>query len=136
MKYDHLILPHRLWLAMREHVSAAAPLEACGLVAGHDNRAEVVYPIRNLLASPVRFRMEPYEQLQAFESIESAGLTLIGIYHSHPSGPETPSETDIQEARYEAAYLIWAPVRNEWQARAFWLDANSAAELRLVISEM
>jgi proteasome lid subunit RPN8/RPN11 len=27
-------------------------------------------------------------------------LAIIGVYHSHPNGPATPSETDIAEARY------------------------------------
>jgi proteasome lid subunit RPN8/RPN11 len=38
---------------------------------------------------------------------EDAGLELLAIYHSHPQGPEGPSETDIAMATYpEATYII------------------------------
>ncbi len=38
---------------------------------------------------------------------EDAGLELLAIYHSHPRGPATPSETDVARAFYpEAIYLI------------------------------
>ncbi len=136
MKPERINLPVRLWREMREQVSAAAPREACGLIAGRGSQAEGIYPISNALNSPVRFRMDPYEQLKAFEAIEESGLELIAIYHSHPRGPETPSQTDIDEARYEVASLIWSPRGNEWQARAFWLDENSATEIPLDISVM
>ena len=40
-------------------------------------------------------------------AFEEAGLKLVGIYHSHPQGPETPSATDIERAFYpDAVYLI------------------------------
>lgn len=136
MKPEKLNLPLRLWREMREQVSAATPREACGLIAGRGDQAEGIYPISNALNSPVRFRMDPYEQLKAFEAIEESGLELVAIYHSHPRGPEIPSQTDIEEARYEAAALIWSPRGNEWQARAFWLDETSATEIPLDISVM
>jgi proteasome lid subunit RPN8/RPN11 len=135
MKHQKIIIPRQLWQAMREQVSRDAPLESCGLVAGHGRRAEQVYPITNLLASPVRFRMEAREQLQAFESIETCGLELLAIYHSHPTGPEIPSETDLEESQYEVVNLIWSPREDNWQARAFWLEKNKATEIPVVIQE-
>lgn len=136
MRPSQIKLPLRLWQQMKLQVSAEAPLEACGLVAGRADRAEVVHPISNLLKSQVRYRMDPYQQLNAFEKIEEAGLELIAIYHSHPRGPEVPSQTDIDEARYEVASLIWSPHNGEWQVRAFWLDETSVTEIPLDISVM
>lgn len=134
MKIDRISIPLALWQEMEHHVRAEAPLEACGLIAGHGNRAGIIYPVANTLKSPVRFRMDPYEQLQAFERIEEAGLDLVAIYHSHPTGPETPSPTDIDELRYDVPYLIWSPRKGAWQARAFRLDKGNAAELGLELS--
>jgi [CysO sulfur-carrier protein]-S-L-cysteine hydrolase len=134
MKIDQISIPLELWQEMEHHVRAEAPLEACGLIAGYGNRAGIIYPVTNTLKSPVRFRMDPYEQLQAFERIEETGLELVAIYHSHPTGPETPSLTDIDELRYDVPYLIWSPREGAWQARAFWLDKGNAAELGLELS--
>lgn len=135
MKNQKIIIPRALWQTMREQVCREAPLEACGLLAGNNGRAQAIYPISNILASPVRFRMAPYEQLQAFEAIEQAGQTLLGIYHSHPNGPATPSETDLQESRYAVMNLIWSPGMGIWSARAFWLEASTAVEIAIEIEE-
>jgi proteasome lid subunit RPN8/RPN11 len=136
MKTDRIRLPRRLWLEMLEQVQRAAPLEACGLLAGNGIQAEALYAVPNILQSPVQFRMDPYAQLQAFESIEVAGLELLAIYHSHPAGPGVPSETDIREVRYEAVVLICSPHDGNWQARAFWINQLQFAELPLEIIDL
>jgi proteasome lid subunit RPN8/RPN11 len=118
---------------MLAHVDQSAPLEACGLLAGRQDRVENIIPVQNRAQSRVRFVMEPYEQLQAFEWIESHGLDLLGIFHSHPEGPETASATDIAEAAYEVINLIWARGPNGWQARGFWIENGSATEVSLQI---
>ena len=118
---------------MLEHIHRHAPLEACGLLAGKDNQVERVILIRNQAQSPVRFVMDPYEQLQAFEWIDSSGLELLGIFHSHPAGPDTASQTDIEEAAYEVVHLIWSKDQNGWKARGFLIQNGSATEVSLQI---
>ena len=111
------------------------PLEACGLLAGKEDQVENVILIRNQAQSPTRFIMEPYEQLQAFAWIEANGMDLLGIFHSHPAGPETASATDIAEAAYEVIHLIWSRNQNGWNAHGFWLENGSATEVVLQIVE-
>lgn len=118
---------------MLDHVDQHAPLEACGLLAGRNDRVENVILVHNQAQSPMRFIMDPYEQLQAFDWIESNQLELLGIFHSHPAGPETVSVTDIAEAAYEVIHLIWARDQNGWQARGFWIENGSATEVSLEI---
>ena len=121
------------WDEMLEHVEHHAPLEACGLLAGKNDRVEKVLLVRNQAQSPVRFVMDPYEQLQAFEWIESHELDLVGIFHSHPAGPETPSATDIAETAYEVVSVIWSRRHNEWKARGFWIQNGKVADVSLLI---
>jgi [CysO sulfur-carrier protein]-S-L-cysteine hydrolase len=128
-----LILGKDHWQQMLEHINGHAPLEACGLLAGKAHRVERVIPIRNQAESPVRFVMDPYEQLQAFAWIDSSGLDLLGIFHSHPAGPETASQTDIEEAAYEVVHLIWSKDQNGWKARGFWIQNGVATEVSLQI---
>ena len=118
---------------MLEHINQHAPLEACGLLAGKAHRVERVLPIRNQAQSPVRFVMDPYEQLQAFAWIDSSGLDLLGIFHSHPAGPDTASQTDIKEAAYDVVHLIWSKDQNGWRARGFWIQNGRATEVSLQI---
>ena len=128
-----LTISRKHWQEMLEHVEEQVPLEACGLLAGRNDMVERVIPVKNQAQSPVRFVMEPYEQLQAFDWIDSNGLELLGIFHSHPGGPETASMTDIAEAAYEVVHIIWSRPLGRWQARGFWIDNATATEISLQI---
>lgn len=123
------------WQEMLAYVRRHAPLEACGLLAGNGDRAEKVIFVRNQAQSPTRFVMDPYEQLHAFDWIESNGLELLGIFHSHPTGPETVSLTDIAEAAYQVVHIIWSQADGRWQARGFWIESGRASEVSLQITE-
>ena len=128
MKFVH-------WQEMQFHVGEQAPLEACGLLAGKNDRVEAVLRVRNAAQSPARFRMDPQEQYNAFMWIEDSGLDLVGIYHSHPSGPVIVSPTDINEAAYEAVHVIWSRTEADWTARGFWIEAEEITEVSLQVLE-
>ena len=120
---------------MIAHVDALAPLEACGLLAGKNSSVEKVLTVTNQARSEVRYVMEPIEQLHAFEWIESAGLELLGIFHSHPNGPPTLSPTDIAEAYYPVVYVILsrAAAQASWRACGFWMEDGNINEVDLQI---
>lgn len=130
-----LTIQKKYWQEMLHYVESHIPLEACGLLAGINHRVEKVIGVRNQAQSPVRFVMDPYEQLKAFDWIESNGLDLLGIFHSHPAGPETASATDIAEAAYEVVHIIWSRLGDGWQARGFWIESGKASEVCLQITE-
>lgn len=112
------------------HVQAEWPLEACGLLGGIGRRVLAVCPVRNELASPVRYRVHPEDLIRVIQDLEARGWELVGIYHSHPHGPPFPSTTDIAEAYYpEAIYVIAAPARGEWRLRAFRIANGAAREV-------
>lgn len=118
---------------MIAHVDEHAPLEACGLLAGLSPKVESVILVRNQAQSEVRYVMDPIEQLNAFEWIESHDLDLIGIFHSHPTGPETVSPTDIAQAAYAVAYVILARVDAQWRVRGFWIENDAFSEVTLQV---
>jgi proteasome lid subunit RPN8/RPN11 len=120
---------------MRLHADACLPEEACGLLGGAGIRVQLVVPVENVLHSPVRYHMDPAGQLAAFQRIEASGFELVGIFHSHPNGPEHPSLTDIAEAFYpEAFQLIWHRRQGEWGCNAFWINAGQVQALTIHIS--
>jgi len=120
---------------MLDPVTQHAPLEACGLLAGKNDRVEGVIFVRNQAQSPKRFVMDPYEQLKAFNWIESNNPDLLGIFHSHPTGPETASPTDIAETAYQVVYLIWSLSQETWKLRGFWIENGRADEVSILIRE-
>jgi proteasome lid subunit RPN8/RPN11 len=73
-------------------------IEACGLLTGTIDeqgnwQVEEAHPLRNIYQSPVYFEFSP-EDLLVFE-LEHPG-EIIGVYHSHPTGFPTASDTDRQ----------------------------------------
>lgn len=129
-----LQLSDALLQEMIDYVERHLPLEACGLLAGKEARAEKMIGVRNQAQSDVRFVMDPYEQLHAFDWIETHDLDLVGIFHSHPAGPGAVSATDIAEAAYPVVHVILAPRDNEWKARGFWIEDGSASEVTLEVT--
>lgn len=119
------------------HAQSEAPLEACGLLGGENGRVLEVYPAVNALASPNRYQMEPGQLLSFFESMEAQGWGSdpLAIYHSHPRGPETPSETDVSESFYaNSVYVIIAHLeRPRPSLRGFCIRGGQINEVELRI---
>lgn len=133
MMQNGLILSQEQVREMLAHLEAHLPLEACGLLAGKNNRVEKVLFVRNQAQSPVRFVMDAQEQLRAFEWMDEHGLDLLGIFHSHPAGPETVSPTDIAEAAYAVVHIVCSRAEGRWKLRGFWIENGKARETPLHI---
>jgi [CysO sulfur-carrier protein]-S-L-cysteine hydrolase len=77
---------------------AAAPLEACGLLAGENGRATKCYVLANADASPEHYSMKPEEQFAAINDMRRHGLRMLAIWHSHPASPARMSVEDLRLA--------------------------------------
>jgi proteasome lid subunit RPN8/RPN11 len=123
------------WHIIIAQLTRERPNEACGLLAGVGGVVQRVYPIDNILLSPVAYEMEPHAQVRAMTEIEAQGWEITAIYHSHPAGPPTPSPTDIAQAYYpDSLYLICAPdAHGQWRGRAFWIVDGAVAEVAVAI---
>ncbi len=115
--------------AMLRHIQNELPNEACGLLAGVEGRSTFVYTVHNELQSPVRFQMDAREQVKALVELEDRGWELIAIFHSHPTGPPWPSQTDVAEFYYPGVLvIIWSPMGGDWHCRAFTIDQGQVQE--------
>jgi proteasome lid subunit RPN8/RPN11 len=131
-----LWLTRAQWEQMCAQADRCAPEEACGLLAGNGSRVQAVIPVTNDLHSPVRYSMHPVEQIRAFEEIEKQGWGLIGIYHTHPAGPEIPSPRDVAEAYYpESIYLILSGEAAGWRCRAFHIRNNQISDVLVQVTD-
>ena len=124
------------WCQMLEHVNHLDPEEACGLAAGADRITTRVYPVENALHSPVRFRMEPQQQVDALLEMEEKGWDLLVIFHSHPNGPPVPSPTDIAGATFpETVNLIWSKHTGDWTCRGFLIQEHKIKEIIVMVTD-
>ncbi len=53
-----------------------------------------------------RYLVSPEDYLKAEVTADSLGLSLIGVFHSHPDHPNRPSEFDREWAQPFFSYVI------------------------------
>jgi proteasome lid subunit RPN8/RPN11 len=127
-----LILPDNLLRQIRGHGEEAYPYECCGVllgyVEGETKRVVRVLPARNVSKSPANhYEIAPVELIRAERKARSAGMHILGFYHSHPDHPAEPSITDLTEAHWlDASYVITAIGRGTSSAtRSYHLAGQS-----------
>lgn len=130
-----LLIPGPHWQAMVEHVNRWLPEEACGLLAGPPGSVAALYAVENVLHSPVAYEMDGLQQVGAMIDLEAKGWDVVGIFHSHPTGPAAPSQTDVAQAYYpEAVYVILVPTAGGgWMAKGFEIVAGDVSEVRIEV---
>jgi [CysO sulfur-carrier protein]-S-L-cysteine hydrolase len=113
-----------------------APNECCGIVGARDGQAVTLYPVRNAAASPLRYEMDPRDQLRVFEALDEAELDVGAIYHSHTRSAPEPSQTDINLAFYpDALYVIVGVAGEEDDVRAWRIVDGQVSEAPLEIDD-
>ena len=110
------------------------PQECCGLLVGDRGRIQYAVPMRNMAASPTRYRIDDSSHLELRRVIRqfSPNLSILGVYHSHPAGGAQPSPTDIDEAMYpDWVYLILGLDGRRLTIRAFRIRMGAAQEIKI-----
>ena len=109
-----MIVPPSLLEKIRRHGAEAYPEECCGGLLGERGESAVrvcrtePVPNRRLNRRGSRFSIAPEDYLCLERLAEEAGLSLVGIYHSHPDHPAAPSDYDREHALPFFHYLIVA----------------------------
>jgi proteasome lid subunit RPN8/RPN11 len=124
-----------LYEEMIAHAREEAPNECCGMVGSTNGRAVAVYRAANAEASPLRFRIDPEEQLTLHNRIEDAGQVLGAIYHSHTRTEPRPSQTDINFAKLwpDVLWIIVGLVGDEPDVRTWRIDDGRVSDAELVV---
>jgi len=124
--------------AIIRHAEGGVPEEVCGVLAGSfdadRSTVETAHPTANVADDPrTRYAIDPAELLTTVERVEAGGLSVIGFYHSHPTGGPNPSETDVARATwggysYVICALDGAPFVGSWR----WNAAEACFEREAV----
>lgn len=103
--------------------SKSLPNEICGLFGNKGNSVTKIFPITNVAQSPSRFEMSPIELFHAYQSLDNFKLELGGIYHSHPNGPATLSQTDLNEAViFDCPHFVISPQNSSWTIQGYMIS--------------
>jgi len=115
------------------------PNECCGFFYGIDEELRHIE-----LASPVinskkgdkrrRFEISGYDYMMAEKKALELGLTLQGIYHSHPLHPAVPSKHDLKQSVPFFSYIIVSVNENKIiDTRSWILGENGQFEEETII---
>jgi len=125
-----------------DHCLSCLPDEACGILGGKEGTVEKVYRMRNVRPSPVSYEMDAEEQFRIMKDIRREGLTLMGIFHSHPRSPAYPSGVDVEKAYWpgtvfpsypEAVYVIVSLMEQQPVVKGFSILEGSVREVQLSV---
>lgn len=94
---------------MLAHAVAGLPQEACGLFAADSENGDVetFYPMVNAAASETLYEFDGAEHLAVERRAEEAGLTVVGVMHSHTRSTAYPSPTDVAQATRFDPLGVW-----------------------------
>ena len=104
-----LVIPSRLIEQMNAHVEKAYPEEGAGFLLGEKGEVKEIIALPNARedgARHNRFLFTPEDYLKAELRADDLGLSLIGVFHSHPDCPNVPSEYDREWAQPFFSYII------------------------------
>jgi len=129
---NHIFIPQNIFDDMIAHCKEGYPYEACGILAGKDNKVSKLYRMRNVEGSPVSYLMDSQEQFQVMKTMRDEGLSIVALFHSHPDSPAYPSAKDVQLAFYEdSAYVIVSLASKETVAKAFSIVNGLVEEIEI-----
>src|SRR3990172_542050 len=97
-----MVLPPAVRRAIVRHAREACPLECCGLLVGRGRDVMFAVRMRNVDASPGRYRLDDRAHIELRKTLRAfaPARSIVGVYHSHPDGTATPSRADCAEAHY------------------------------------
>ena len=81
------------------HAESTYPEECCGfLIADEDKRVIESIRMANAYAGPKhdRYDIDPLELFKADRAVSQRGLSIAGVYHSHPDHPASLSAFDLR----------------------------------------
>ncbi len=106
-------IPIHILKQINQHGEQAYPEEGAGLMLGQDDngfrRVTTLFFLDNAreqTARHNRYLITAEDMFKGEKEAERLGLTILGIFHSHPDHPNQPSEFDREYAIPWYSYLI------------------------------
>ena len=133
-KTSETAIPRKIVQNLLHHAQQTPEQEVCGLISSLNKIPYRSYPIENTADKPETFfNLDPQQQIQAMAQMRENGEQLFAIYHSHPTAPAIPSNTDIEQANYpDALYIIISlDTKGVLELRGYQIANNQFIEVPL-----
>ncbi len=125
---------------MLNDLKKAYPNEGCGFLFGEESITRNITKIIRVENSKKenkrrRFEINPIDYMNAEKFALNNGLSLLGVYHSHPDHPAVPSEHDLRQAVPYFSYIIVSVKNGQPENITSWqLDGQGSFEEEEIIN--
>jgi len=126
---------------IRAHAESTYPEECCGLLVA-DGGGTVMDSVRVANAYPGpkhdRYDIRPLDLFRADRAVSQRGLSIAGVYHSHPDYPATLSRFDLEHSFPWYCYVVVSVPRGRAGETRSWApeeDRGSASEHAIEVVE-
>jgi proteasome lid subunit RPN8/RPN11 len=114
---------------MIAHAFSGLPDEACGLLIGENDTVHRFFACANKAASSRIYAIGPKDFMRAEDAADAAGLTILGVMHSHTHTEPYPSPTDVEQAVDPAwRYVIVSLKRDYPETRSYLIEGGTISE--------
>jgi proteasome lid subunit RPN8/RPN11 len=122
------------WEAMVAHARAAYPRECCGAMLGSETeqgrQVKAARPMRNAFegAQEDTYQLDPQEQLLVEKEARTQGLSVVGIFHSHPDCDAYFSKRDLANSCPWYSFVVLSIKKGEFDhANSFLPNMDQTA---------
>ncbi len=131
-----LTLPQKFIDEMIEHAREEAPIECCGIIAGHAGRAVKLFRATNSEASPYRYDVDSQDLFRIHRECDEKGWDFLAIYHSHTASEAYPSPTDMRLAFWPESFYVLVSLMNPDHpvVRAYLIVDGQVSEEKLRVA--
>lgn len=131
---DELLISRELLDEVISFCKGAYPNEACGILAGKGSEVLKIYKMANIENSPVSYLTDSGEQFKVMKDMRENNLSMVAIFHSHPSSAAYPSRGDVNLAFYQdSAYVVVGLTEKEPVVKAFSIREGDIKEIEVVV---
>ena len=113
--------------SLAQHANEQNPYEACAILLGNTDEetweTTKIFLTENTDKSEINFTVSNEQLLEGYHKAEENGLSVVGIFHSHPKSEPSPSNTDIKFMKGNPVpWVIYSGLTKEM--KAYLLDSE------------
>jgi proteasome lid subunit RPN8/RPN11 len=126
---------------IRAHAESTYPEECCGLLISQSEKNVIsALRMRNNHPGPKkdRYDIDPLELFKADREVSRKGLTITGVYHSHPDYPATLSKFDLDHSFPWYSYVVVSVPKGRAGETRSWIpgeERKSPTEEKIEVVE-
>jgi proteasome lid subunit RPN8/RPN11 len=121
------------------HAESTYPEECCGLLISDKNK-RIIESMRVANAYPGpkhdRYDVNPLELFRADRAVSQRGLSIAGVYHSHPDYPASLSAFDLEHSFPWYTYVVVSVPKGRAGDTRSWMpneDRKSVSEEKIEV---